>query len=111
MNSKILVALGCILSFSVFSQGNDFDKFCRYFEMLDKDLAIKSMSDLQKTDFISELVTQNIENNSPARQIWEVIIYAVPDERYEIFQSTANELLKKNWKCYSMKKHILMVGE
>jgi len=69
------------------------------------------MTATQKYDFISELVMKELNANSAARQAWEVIGYAVPDERYEIYQSTAEEILKSKWQCASIKKHISNTGK
>lgn len=110
MYSKIIILLSVLISFPVLSQENDFDKFCSYFDKLNKTLVNENMTKPQKAAFINKLVTHNLEKNSHARKIWEVIIYAVPDERYEMVQSTANELLKINWQCESMKKHIPTTG-
>ena len=100
-----------LIPLPVFSAGSDFDKICRYFEELDNALAMKKMTNSQKAAFISERVTNNLKVNSSARKTWEVVIYAVPEERYEMVQSTATELLKTNWQCKAMKKHISMTGE
>jgi len=55
-------------------------------------------------------VSKELETNSAARQAWEVIAYAVADERYEMYQATAAELLKSDWQCAFMKKHIAGTG-
>lgn len=95
---------------SVSSAENDFDKVCGYFKKLDHALLQQKMTHTQKANFISGLVTRELETNSAARQAWEVVGYAVPDERYEMYQSTAAELLKSNWQCFFMKKHIASTG-
>lgn len=110
MYPKVIVLLCLIISFPAFSYESDFDKLCGYFDMLDKTIANKNMSVSQKAEFIDKRVKKNLEKNSPARQTWEVIIYAVPNERYEMVMSTAHEILKNNWQCDSMKKHLPTTG-
>ena len=111
MHFKIFLLLCILIPLPVFSAESDFDKICNYFEKLDNTLTMNKMTKSQRAAFISELVTKNLKVNSSARKTWEVVIYAVPEERYEIVQSTAIELLKENWQCKAMKKHISMTGE
>jgi len=85
----LLFFIFLLSSHSVSSAENDFDKVCDFFKKLD-----------------SALIQRNA-----ARQAWEVIGYAVPNERYEIYQSTAKELLKSNWQCSFMEKHISSTGD
>ncbi len=111
MYPKIILLLCALLPATVFSASNDFDEMCDYFTKLDKTLAIKNMSKSQQTAFINERIIKNLKENSSARKIWEVIIYAVPEERYEMVKSTAIELLHKDWQCKSMKNHISKTGK
>lgn len=110
MRTLFFIALS-VFSFSAFSAVNDFDKVCRYFDMLDNALMQKKMSNVQKADYISALVSKELKVNSAARQAWEVIVYAVQDERYEMYKSTAKEILHTDWQCAAMKKHISTTGE
>lgn len=111
MYSKVLLLLFILVPLPAYSEASDFDKMCGYFEKLDNALTTKKMTKSQKAAFISKLVIENLEVNSSARKTWEVVLYAVPEERYEMVQSTATELLKKNWQCDVMKKYISMTGE
>ena len=111
MYLKVILILSVFISSPVFSAENDFDKMCGYYERLDHALAINKMSSSQKTDFINNLVVNNLSENSSARKTWDVIIYAVPEERYDMVKSTAKELLQRDWKCEFMKKYISMTGK
>lgn len=110
MYFKSFVLALLLVSYSAISAKNDFDRLCDYFEKLDKTPTIKIMSKSQKFAFINQFVAKNLAVNSSARKTWEVVVYAVPDERYDMVQATSMELLKKNWKCNVMKKHISNVG-
>jgi len=110
MYFKIILLL-VFIPLPVNSATNDFDLICNYFEKLDKTLLKKKMTKSQKADFISKLVKDNLDVNSSARKTWEVVLYAVPVERYSMVQSTATELLKTRWQCEVMEKHISMTGE
>jgi len=107
----LLFFIFLLSSHSVSSAENDFDKVCDFFKKLDSALIQRKMTTTQKAKFISELVTKELKSDSAARQAWEVIGYAVPNERYEIYQSTAKELLKSNWQCSFMEKHISSTGD
>ena len=110
---KTILLMSTMLSFSAFAVDNDFDKVCGYFEQLDSILAKnkKVMNNTQQADFISQLVKKELYVNSSAREAWEVIIYAVPEERYGMYKFTAEEILKSSWQCGAMKKHISHTGE
>lgn len=108
LKSFILVLL--LVSYSAISAENDFDRLCDYFEKLDKAPTINIMSKSQKFAFINKFVVEGLPVNSSARKTWEVVFYAVPEERYGMVQATSMELLKKSWKCNVMKKHISNVG-
>lgn len=108
---RLFLLITLLVPFPVFAAENDFDKVCSYFEKLDSVLTHKKMTKSQKAKYISALVTKELKVNSSARETWEVVIYAVPEERYEIYKSTAVELLNADWKCDAMKKHIAMAGE
>lgn len=110
MYFKSFVLVLFLVSFSAISAENDFDRLCDYFEKLDKTPTIKIMSRSQKFSFVNEFVVEGLPVTSSARKTWEVVVYAVPDERYDIVQATSMELLNKNWKCNVMKKHISNVG-
>ena len=100
-----------LTSLSASAAENNFDKVCGYFEKLDSTLIQAKMTPTQKAKFISALVTKELETDSAARQTWEVLAYAVPVERYEMYQATAAELLKSNWQCDFMKKQIASTGK
>jgi len=111
MYKRIFLLTCFITSFSVYSAENDFDKMCGYFKELDNTLVINKLNQTQREAFINQRVIKNLKVNSPARQTWEVVIYAVPEERYDMVQSTAVELLKTSWRCDAMMKYISTVGK
>ena len=108
---RMFLLLCMFFPLPVLSAESDFDKMCHYFEELDNTSVINKMSSSQKAEFISKRITKNLKADSAARQTWEVVIYAVPEERYEMVKSTATELLKTKWQCNAMKKHISKTGD
>lgn len=93
------------------AQQSDFDKLCIYFKNLNQVLENKSLSKIQQLEFINKQVDESIDKDSPARLAWETVVYAMPDERYEIFKYTAEEVSGKSWRCDAMKRNMLTVGE
>lgn len=111
MFTRLLIAFTLLASSCVTAADNDFDKVCNYFQQLDSLIAKKAMSNSQKADYISKHVNEELKASSPAREAWEVIVYAVPEERYDIYKSTAEEILGKTWRCDSMLKQIATTGD
>ncbi|MFK5914034.1 MAG: hypothetical protein QM484_06640 [Woeseiaceae bacterium] len=111
MYFRIVLLLSFFISYPALSTENDFDKMCNYFKSLDIKLTSNKMTVVQKKEFIDALVVNNLQEDSFARKSWDVVTYAVPEERYCMIKSTAEELLKTDWKCIAMKKHISKTGK
>lgn len=111
MITRTLFLLTIFASFPLHAADNDFDKVCNYFVQLDSVASQRVMSKPQKADFITNRVKKELIEASSARDAWQVIVYAVPEERYEIYKATAEEILDKNWRCDAMQKHIASTGE
>ena len=100
-----------LFSTTACSAESDFDKLCGYFKELsvsnNKELVTKTL----KFKFINEKVQKELIETSSARQAWEVVVYAVPEERYDIFKSTTIELLGTQWSCKEMQVLMPVTGE
>jgi hypothetical protein len=84
---------------------------CIYFDQLNEALVSKKVSAVERMQFIDKIVTEELSEQNTAKQLWEVLKYAVPDERYELFKSTAEEQLGHAWECKSMEKLISSTGK
>ncbi|MCW8935147.1 MAG: hypothetical protein OQK98_10520 [Gammaproteobacteria bacterium] len=93
------------------SAENDFDKLCGYFKELSASSDKASMNKAQKLKFINDRVLKELDDTSNAKQAWDVIVYAVPEERYEIFKSTTTEILGTDWSCKEMQELMPVTGE
>ncbi len=119
MSIRILFILLCTYaantyagaSENAFAGSSDFDAVCQHFSTLDKKLKSDKLSNKQRREFINGLVAKTLADDSPARQALDVVVYAVPAERYEMFQFTAQEVTGKNWSCESMNKLMDSVGD
>jgi len=100
-----------LFSTSTCSAENDFDKLCGYFKDLSSSSKQELMTKTQKLEFINKKVQKELNETSSARQAWEVVVYAVPEERYEIFKSTTTELLGTEWSCKEMQVLMPVTGE
>ena len=100
-----------LFSTTACSVENDFDKLCGYFKELSAAKNKASMNKSQKFKFINEKVQKELNETSSARQAWEVVVYAVPEERYDIFKSTTTELLGTQWSCKEMQALMPVTGE
>ncbi|RDH85980.1 MAG: hypothetical protein DIZ80_00460 [endosymbiont of Galathealinum brachiosum] len=107
----LILLISLFATLPVYAGQNDFDKICSYFEQLDNVITQKKMTKQQGANFITGYVNKELKESSAARQAWEVIVYAVPEERYDIYKDTADEILKYSWKCEAMKKHISKTGD
>lgn len=104
------VTLMLISSLSI-SAENDFDKLCGYFKDLSAFNNKDKMTKTQRLEFINKRVNKELSETSLARQAWEVVIYAVPEERYALFKSTTVELLGKEWSCNEMQALLPNTGD
>jgi len=93
------------------STENDFDKLCGYYKDLSGSSKQELMSKAQNLEFINKKVQKGLKETSQARQAWEVVVYAVPEERYDIFKSTTVELLGTEWACKEMQALMPITGE
>lgn len=111
---KIYTAIFCTLlisSFSIHAKESDFNKICHYFQLLEKQKNVGKMSIIERNDFILGKINTNLKTNSNARVAWEAIGSADGSLRYELFQSSAESVVKSKWKCKAMKKLAPVTGE
>ncbi len=111
MYKKITFLFLIILYIPGVTLGDDFEKLCSYFRGVDEVLRTESDRNFNIYQYIDKNVNTNLTSDSPARQTWQVIIYAVPDKRYDMVKSTAEEILQKKWHCDAMKKYLPILGE
>jgi len=90
---------------------SDYDLVCQYFNQLQDVLSKSELTTTERGNFIASHVNKNLKQDSVARALWNVIIYAVPDERYVMFKTTTEEQTKKPWDCASMKNLAKTAGE
>lgn len=110
--NKSIIAIGFFLfATTAFSADNDFGKVCGYFEKLQTEVSNRQFSKTEKANFIRNLVTKELKLDSAARAAWEVVIYAVPEVRYELYKTSAEETTKKKWQCKAMESLIPTAGD
>jgi len=102
-----LVLSACI---STTNQANDFDLVCHYFEALEKSPQQISLSHKERNQFIVKKINQNLDPQSDAKIAWEAISRAVSEQRYELFKSGAESVLKNKWECKAMKRLANVTG-
>lgn len=107
----IVVILALYATATVRSSVSDFDKVCGYFENLRIETTSKKLSKTDKLDFINNLVKKELKPDSYARLAWEVVVFAAPEVRYELYKTSAQETTKNTWQCNAMEKLILITGE
>jgi len=86
----------------------DFEKFCGYFQALDQQDA---MSAEARYRFIMHKIDQGLPANSNARAAWMAIVNAVPEERYELFKSVAEDVYPLLFDCPTMEKLAPVTGD
>jgi len=96
---------------AVQAEENGFDKVCHYFQLLEKEKNIDSMSIHERNDFILKKINKYLKPTSNARAAWLSISNAVANQRYELFQLSAESVLNKKWQCQPMKKWAALTGE
>jgi len=112
MKKNILSILSLLLiSGPVLSANNDFNTVCGYFDKLHMELSNRQLSKIERRNYISSLVKKGLSSDSAARSAWEVVIYAVPEQRYDLYKTSAEETTNKKWQCDSMEKLIATAGE
>lgn len=100
-----------IINTSAHADENDFDKVCHYFKLLDKENNVKTMTTLNRNKFILEKINKHLKSTSNARAAWLSISNAIPNQRYELYQMSAESILNKKWQCLAMKKWAAVAGE
>lgn len=110
-NLYILILLLFFFGCSVESGKNEFDIVCGYFEELENNSTVNTMTNLQRNDFILNRIIKNLSETSNARNAWEAIGSAEAHQRYILFQSAAESVLNKKWHCDSMERLAHKTGE
>ena len=88
---------------------NDFQAVCTYFQELDRQEDVNSLTTEERNKFIVARIEQNIPA-SAASVSWEAVSYADAEQRYEIFKLGAESELKEDWNCPSMEKLAPLTG-
>lgn len=101
--------LSTIYSFA-HAEMNDFDMVCGYFQELSKQANVDKMSHLERNDFIVSKINKNLPDKSNAKSAWQAISAAVAEQRYELYQSSVESVLKKKWQCNAMEKLAPLTG-
>ena len=108
--SVVFFLLYFALSFSSHAKSEDFDKVCSYFQELEKLVNVNTMTHLQHNDYILGKLN-NIPPASNARVAWEAIASAIPEQRYELYKSSAESVLNQKWQCSAMERLAPKTGE
>ena len=115
MNNKfyfIFLLFGLnIVCFQTQATENDFDKVCSYFQALEKNSQVTTMTHLQRNDFILNKINKNLQPSSNARVAWESVGSAEGSQRYDLYKSSAESVLKGKWQCEAMAKLADKTGE
>lgn len=83
---------------------NEFDVICGYFDALDQKVKVGGVTSDQSFSFINELVSNNLSEDSTARESWVAVMGFEPVEgRYDLFKEAAEVTLGADWQCPSMK--------
>lgn len=93
------------------AKDNEFDKVCSYFQALEKEKNVNTLTKYKRNDYILENIYENLKENSNARAAWISIGSAVAEKRYELYKSAAESVLKTKWHCKAMKKLAPITGE
>lgn len=83
---------------------NDFDKVCGYFIELSKQKDLRQMTQAQRNDFITARIADTLDPNSDAKAAWDAVSHAVPAQRYELFKSSTESVLNRDWQCPAMEQ-------
>tara|TARA_R100000656_G_scaffold32180_1_gene27960 strand:- start:140 stop:496 length:357 start_codon:yes stop_codon:yes gene_type:complete len=88
---------------------NDFQAVCTYFQELERQENVNSLTTEERNKFIVARIEQNIPA-SAASVSWDAVSYAVAEQRYEIFKMGAESELKETWDCPAMEKLAPLTG-
>lgn len=111
MQKNIIIILLSMLVSVACSAGNDFDKVCGYFEKLQTQVVKGQFSNNERLDFINVHVRKELDSISAARMAWDVVIYASPDIRYELYKTSAEDAVQEKWQCEAMQRLISTTGK
>jgi hypothetical protein len=111
LNRSIAFVFFIFFTFSACAADNDFDVVCGIFKELQNKPDLDKLSAQQRETFVTDRVTNTLDSSSDARVSWEAVVAAEPSQRYEIFQSGAQEVLGKSWSCKSMEDLAPSIGE
>lgn len=112
MRMRIFVSLFLIsLVQPGFADSNDFDKVCGYFDELSSQKSLAGLTHQERNHFIINRIQQDLQTESDARTAWEAVSAASAKQRYFLFKSAAETVLKHAWSCPSMEKLAEGTGE
>jgi len=95
----------------VTAEVNEFDKVCNYFSQLQKSPKVDEMTHRQRNNFIIKKINSELSETSNARVAWEAVAFAVAEQRYELYKSSVESVLKKEWSCAAMQQLAHKTGE
>jgi len=100
MMKKIIILFSMVvMANSACAQQSDFDTVCGYFNALQGELKTKTLSNKDKASYISAKVNKNLKADNPAREAFELVLQANEKVRYELYQTSAQEVTKQKWDC------------
>lgn len=112
MMKKIIILFSmAVLANTACAQQSDFDVVCGYFESLQAELKKTPMSSKDKAAYISSRVTKTLKADNPAREAFELVLQANEKVRYELYQTSAQEVTKTKWDCAAMQTLLPNTGE
>lgn len=100
----VYLAVPLMMPMFVQAETNDFDRVCQYFEDLSREPLVEEMSYLERNEFIVQRISENLSRWSDARASWEAVSSAVSEQRYELFKTGAESVLRRTWHCSAMEK-------
>lgn len=115
MNKISIILAGVLLSVGLLGCAdknkttNDFQAVCTYFQELEKQENVNSLTAEERNKFIVARIEQNIPASAVSIS-WEAVSYAVAEQRYEIFKMGAESELKETWDCLAMEKLAPLTG-
>jgi len=111
MYRKIIFLL-LVVNVAGCSTDKDFDKVCGYFGKLEIEISNRHLSNIERADFISGFVNRELKSDSNAKLAWELVSNnAVPEDRYELYKTSAESITKKKWQCKAMEKLFPTTGD
>jgi hypothetical protein len=108
---SIAFAFFVCFSLAACAADNDFDIVCNIFKELQNKPDLDKLSNQQRVAFITQRINKSLDTSSAARISWEAVVSAVPEQRYKIFKSGAEEVLNQSWACEPMSDLASTTGE